>query len=88
MHEHDTTKRGSVVQMLLGVCEVFFFFFWLQGRGMETGHSLPSAPLCERKAELFEHSFKHPGVVGRNVLTLSFSFQSRAFFPPNPPTEI
>lgn len=25
-----------------------------------------------------EHSFKHPGVVGRNVL--SFNFQSRGFF--------
>ncbi|KAG7226258.1 hypothetical protein INR49_003009 [Caranx melampygus] len=43
-----------------------------KGRGMETGRSLPSALLCERKAELFEHSFKHPGVVGRNVLTSTF----------------
>lgn len=48
---------------------------------METGRSLPSALLWERKAELFEHSFKHPGVVGGDVLTLSFNFQSKAFPP-------
>lgn len=52
------------------------FLSWVQGRGMEAGRS----PVCERKAELFEHSFKHPGVVGRNVLTLSFNFQSKDFF--------
>lgn len=47
----------------------------MQGRGVETGCSL----LWERKADLFEHSFKHPGVVGKNVLTLSFNFQSEDF---------
>lgn len=36
--------------------------------------------LCERKVEIFGHSFKHPGVVGRNVLILSFNFQSKDFF--------
>ncbi len=48
------------------------------GAGQGDGYRV--LPGCERRAELFEHSFKHPGVVGRNVLTLSFNFQSKDFF--------
>lgn len=54
--------------MLLGVWRGAFLG---ASRGMETGCSL----LRERK---LEHSFKHPGVVGRNVL--SFNFQSKDGF--------
>lgn len=59
-------------EMLLRVWEDFL--------GAEQGDGTWCFMFSERKADLFKHSFKHPGVVGRIVLTLSFSFQSENFF--------
>lgn len=65
---HKARSSATDAVGCLKVCVPFL------GAGRQ-GDGRGCSPLCERKVE---HSFKHPGVVGRNVL--SFNFQSRSFF--------